>query len=286
MKRKERRHIIKQQNALNKAILKEIGDLGEYYFYYGMLVYSLSDEKIKDMENFNLPSWNDIVKCAKKTYRKFDETVAKRIKYEFENLTYDKDLIINAKDSDVYLNNNNFSSIIINDACVVNLVNDIAKEGGIDINASSISLISVNGFINKDLNLKASLEIDFYESNLNVEGNIDVYSDSVEFDKSILKSKKDIYVETNLAIIQNTKLIADNQIVSYFYHLCREGNQILDAKEIIVNSIDVTNSNTVLKSKLRNDLIELLKALKNKVNNNIQLKSSEETQSISKILKK
>lgn len=109
-----------QKRALNKAIINLIGYMGDYYISNRdkELQINIEEEKLSffDELNFDLPSWEEIAKQAKIIYKNFDDIVVTKVVYKFNLIMIEKQLVVSAKDSDIFLKNNNFVNLNIKSA--------------------------------------------------------------------------------------------------------------------------------------------------------------------------
>lgn len=278
MNLKDKIHTSLQEKVLDKAIKQLIGDIGDYYIDENRLLFRIKEEKVKLLNelNFVLPSWEEISKLAKKYYKNFDDTVTSKVVYEFSYLTEEKDLVVNAKNSDVVLGNNNFTNLIINDANNVKIYGDPIEDGGISINAKNIGIIRLNGHINGNINLTSSC-LEFYDISLLFAKNINLDSSMIEFNKSYLFSYN-INLKSDLIVIEKSKLSAVNKI-NIIDTNCDEIKEV-DAPVIIYNGQDISYSDGIVIPKLRRNLIDVLRQAKNKVEADMQGKLKVEIEKI------
>jgi len=296
MKINKKIHKNLQEKALDKAIKKLVG--GAYFGYWhiddGKLFFKVEDKVIKFMEdlNFDLPSWNEISKYAKKIYKNFDDTVADNVMYNFSFLTEEKDLRISAKDSDIVLGHNNFTNLIITDANNVKVYGSALEDGGIDINANSIRISRLDGHMHGNLNLKSSILV-FEDIYILYANNMNFNSEMIEFKKSYLFSDNNINLKSDLILTEKSRLSAVNEINIIDSNL--DEIKEVDAPIITYNGVDISNAESIIIPKLRRNLIDVLRKVRNQVkkefDNELNIEKIKKEQElnnkpITKILKK
>jgi len=290
----EKRHKKLQEKALDNAIKKLIPDIGDYYIDDKRLLFKVKDEKIELLEklHFSLPSWYVISSIAKTLYKEFDDTVATKVVYEFSYLSEEKELLVSAKNSDIVLGYNNFTNLIINDANNVKIYADTLEKGGMNINAKKIEFVSILSSINKDIDLTSECVL-FYRSKLICLKNININSDFIEFYNSEIMYSDNLYLKSSLIVSDNSKLKAQNKIEIIDTN-CDEIKGV-DASIIIYNGQDISYSENIIMPKLRKNLIDVLRKVRNKASTDLDNQLEIETQKlkqefnnkpITKILKK
>lgn len=294
MKLRDKIHAFLQEKALDKAIKQLIGDIGEYYIFEDKLLFKIEEEKIKLLNelDFILPSWEEIAKVAKTIYKNFDKKVATKVVYEFGYLAQEKDLVVSAENSDIALGFNNFTNLIIKNADNVKIYADTLEDGGMSINAKNIEFMRIHSCIKENINL-VSESVEFYNSNLVVLKNIYINSKLLEFDETEIMYSENIYLKSDLIVAEKSKLKAQNKI-EIINTNCDEISGI-EAPTIIYNGQDITYSEGIVMPKLREQLLNHLREIRNNVTRDIDNKVKEsahkqkeslESKPITKILKK
>ena len=213
MKLRDKIHTSLQKKVLDKAIKQLTGDIGDYYIDKNRLLFRIKEEKVKLLNelSFVLPSWEEISKVAKKYYKNFDETVATKIVYEFSYLTQEKDLVVNAKNSDIVLGNNNFTNLIIKDANNVKIYGDPIENGELIVNAKNIEVMNMAFPISKGLKLTSEFIL-FSRINLASLKNVNIDSKFVEFYHSSIICADTLNIKSDLILCEKAKLNALNKI--------------------------------------------------------------------------
>lgn len=293
MKTRDKIHEFLQEKALNTAILKTVGDIGNYFIENGELkIWARYGKLIEfDIFNFIFPSWKEIREKAVKYYPGFDMQKIKKVKYYFVNLNLEKNLNISAKNSDVYLGKNEFIGVNIIDADNVTINDSPVIDGGISINAKNINLIRLNDSVKGDINLTSSC-IEFQNISLLFANNINLNSNMIEFNKTYIFSYN-IDLKSNLIVTEKSRLSAVNSINITDTNL--DEIKGVEAPLIIYNGQDITHSDGIVIPKLRRNLIEVLQKARNKISAEIDNEIKKETKilkeelnskPITKILKK
>lgn len=279
MKLRDKIHTSLQKKVLDKAIKQLTGDIGDYYIDENRLLFRIKEEKVKLLNelNFVLPSWEEISKVAKKYYKNFDETVATKIVYEFSYLTQEKDLVVNAKNSDIVLGNNNFTNLIIKDANNVKIYGDPIENGELIVNAKNIEVMNMAFPISKGLKLTSEFIL-FSRINLASLKNVNIDSKFVEFYHSSIICADTLNIKSDLILCEKAKLNALNKI-EIINSNCDEIKSV-SAPTIIYNGQDISYSEGIVMPKLRRNLIEVLCKTKNKVSNDLKYELEMKTEKI------
>lgn len=284
---KDKIHNKLQEKALNKALLETIGDIGDDYICEDELQITIQKDKLENFNelNFVFPSWNKIEKLAKKYYKKFNLPNVKKIMYGFDFLHLDKDLIVDAEGSNVYIGSNTCSNIKILGADKVEIFGSPIEyngthNGGIDIHAKNIEIFNFRDAVYGDINLISEF-LELNNTTLVMTKDINIKSKFLEFNNADITSKN-MYLTSSLIVCENSKLKARERIIINNPN-CDEIKEV-DAPSIRYNGQDITYSESIVMPKLRNNLIDVLKKLRNRVYANIVVKVNEESERYKKEL--
>ena len=280
MKLKEKRHEKLQREAINKVVSMLMGNRVRYFINDDNVIFFSFEDARSELINssfIKLPSGSEIVKLAKEIYKNFDETSIKRAVYDFSFLNLrlhseiqSQKLIINAKNSNVYIKHSKFENLYIQDADIVS-IHKCEVDNKLNIKAQSVYFSSVQTEKIDDIFIE-SQKLDLYESDLNAK-KITIKSDSIDSRKTNIASENEI-------IIENKNFDVIKEII---------------APTIIYNGESMSNSDEVLMSNPIGDLKAGLEKMRNNVMNKIDLKIDETTQKqrkdleskpITKIIKK
>lgn len=283
-----------QEYALNKAITSLIGYIGHYYIKDNDIIFKIDEEKIKYMDElaFDLPSATDVIKKAKRIYKKFDDSNIGNIIYKFSFINLKEELKINAPDSDICIDHTDFSALTILDADYVKL-NGWAVNGNgyININAKDITTKRFDCFIGGDISLEAPfITIEdacaFSANNINLKGQF------IEIKKSNIFTGN-LILDSEFILTENARLQATKKIEIFDKNL--DEIKEVESPNVIYNGVDISYSDDIVMPKLRENLIDVLRKVRNKVSTGIKEEINQETikleqelnnKPITKILKK
>lgn len=291
---KLKKHKKLQQEAINKALTKLIGGLGRYYVNENYMVYNIYISGVKEGHSWNLtlPSFNDLINEAKKTYNYFDDLRINKILYTFCDIyEFPSETIINAKDSNLrFYECYKYKKINIVDC------DEVDFSGGYitvfdELNVSAKNRVALEcldrSVIIKKANLSAQT-VQFIYSKLDSNNcDLNINGKEIEFRESSL-TVKNLNISSNNIILENGKLKVENKTVINSKGL--EDITSIISPKIIYNNIDITDKSND-KLKLIQSAIGRLKIIKKSVENNIDneiinTKDKLNSKSISKILKK
>lgn len=293
MKTRDKIYNYLQEKALNKAISKTVGDIGNYFIENGELKIWARYGKLVEFDKFDFvfPSWEEIREKAIKYYSGFDMPNIKKVKYYFVDLKLEKPLNISAKNSNIYLGKNDFTGVNIIDADNVIINDSPVIDGGINISAKNINLIRLNDSIKGDINLTSSF-LESHDISLLFANNINLNSDMIELNKTYFFSYN-ITLKSNFIVTEKSRLSAVKSINITDTNL--DEIKGVEAPLIIYNGQDITHTDGIVIPKLRRNLIEVLQKARNKISTEIDSEIKKETKilkeelnnkSITKILKK
>lgn len=204
--------------------------------------------------------------------------------------TSNKTLTLNAKDSDIVVKDSVLKNIDIKSLGNVSISNCETIEN-IDITANTIKIPTFN-LKSKNLNLKAEY-VEMKEVYLGVFNNINVNSNLILLEGVIIYSPIRLNLKSDMIYSKRSRLSAKNKIEITNFN-CDEIKGV-DAPLIIYNGKNITYSEGILFPKLKSNLVDVLKQLREKVKKGIDVEIEDlvqakkqclENKPITKILKK
>lgn len=303
----------KEIKALNQALTELLGPIYYYYFIDNNLIIELKGHKLKEhYKNTNdyilsFPSKEEIKKKIKQKYKKFDFNNLINIDYLLADITIDKFLFIDSKENIIIDGFANFKNglVIKCDKGVKNR-SDFWKYGekNLYIDCNKIFEINANLLLFENTDIKFNNELQ--DNTIRIEGKTLILENSnilnsksttlvlknLILENSKINSKENIFIHTKNIDYKNSKINCDN--LFYLKHISYEPFEYfntIDAKNIIYNDLDITNSEEIKLPKQREKLIKVLKEIKTICSNNISNKTKEyennlKKDSIQKVLKK
>lgn len=283
-----------QEHALTKAIFSLVGYIGDYYIKDSDIVFKIDEEKIKYMDElvFDLPSATDVIKKAKRIYKKFDDSNIGNIIYKFSFINLTEELKINAPDSDICIDHTDFSALTILDADYVKLNGwSVNGNGYININANDITTKRFDCFIDGDICFEAPF-ITIEDACAISADNINLKGQFIEIKKSSIFTNN-LTLDSEFVLTEKARLHASEKIEIFDKNL----DEIKEVKSpvVIYNGVDISYSDDIVMPKLRENLIDVLRKVRNKVSTDIKEEINQETiklehdlnnKPISKVLKK
>lgn len=294
---KQKIHLKKQKIALDKTIKNLLGDLvkSECYFKDNFLyIYIDNEYLLQDELNLILPSFEDISQSAKKIYKHFDDTKAKKVIYTFDALRFrQQKLDITAKGSNLNFFGCYFKDIKVEDADEILIFNNninkqIVRKMELTTKEKITIYFADRIEVDEDIILNSNeinCCISYFEAHL---GNINLSAKEINLSDCSIEANK-INITADKFLTNVVRLIANKEI-NINNKNCDEIKNVY-APKIIYNKEDITNSDSIVKPKINKMLIKVLKKIKSNLEKEIQLETNKykkqlNNKPISKILKK
>lgn len=183
-----------------------------------------------------------------------------------------KDLILVVKDSDIVLCYSNFKKIDVQSEGKVR-IHDCSSDSSININAKTVEIKSSTKLSTDYINLNA----EYVEFNrVCMKSDLNINSKLISINNSEVLYSKNIKFKADMIECKDTKLKAQNKIEITNTN-CDEISGV-EAPIIIYNEQDITHSEGIVMPKLRKQLLDHLREIRNNVARNIDDKIKDSTQ--------